>query len=109
MRRRRSDPLPGTRDDPLYPDSDGRFMGATDYHTNARCCLLEALTGHFADAPDVYVMSNLVLYYREGDPHSHCDPDILFARKTAGKHPRRSFRVWEEKVVPCVLFELASE
>jgi hypothetical protein len=53
MSRRRKDPLPGTRVDPLYPDSDGRFMGATEYHTNARPGLLELLTTHFADAADV--------------------------------------------------------
>ena len=25
-------PLPGTAIDPLYPDSDGKPMGETDYH-----------------------------------------------------------------------------
>ena len=28
-------PLPGTVPDPRYPDSDGRFMGDTDYHNHA--------------------------------------------------------------------------
>lgn len=27
--------LPGTCPDPRYPDSDGRFMGDTDYHNIA--------------------------------------------------------------------------
>ena len=29
--------------------------------------------------------------------------------KGVGKHERRSFRTWEEKAVPCVIFEITSE
>jgi Uma2 family endonuclease len=109
MSRTRSAPLPGTRIDPLYPDSDGRFMGDTDFHNRAMYWLRDALEDHFADAPDVYVASNLVMYYKEGDPKRRRDPDALVARGVVGKHLRRSFRVWEEGVVPCVLFEVASK
>src|SRR5262249_21325911 len=46
-------------------------------------------------------------YFKEGDPASRRDPDVLVA-KGVGKHMRRSYRIWEEKVVPCTLFEIAS-
>jgi Uma2 family endonuclease len=101
-------PLPGTVEDPRYPDSDGRFMGETDFHNVAMIAVREALEDFFADRPDVYVASNIVMYYRHGDPKARKDPDVLFARGVVGKHKRRSFRVWEEKVVPQVLFEIAS-
>ncbi len=101
-------PLPGTRIDPRYPDSDGRFTGDTDYHNIAMILLREGLEDHFAEVPDMYIASNLILYYREGDPASRRDPDVL-AAKGVGKHRRRSFRVWEEKAVPCTLFEIASK
>ena len=104
----RSVPLPGTQEDPRYPDSDGRPMGDTDFHYRALYRLRALLEGYFADAPDVYIASNLVMYYKEGDPKSRRDPDTLIARGVVGKHARRSFRVWEEGVVPCVLFEVAS-
>jgi Uma2 family endonuclease len=101
-------PLPGTQSDPKYPDSDGRFMGDTDFHNIALILLREGLEDHFADVADVYVASNLILYYQEGDPTAGRDPDGLVA-KGVGKHRRRSFRVWEEKRIPCTLFEIASK
>ncbi len=101
-------PLPGTLEDPRYPDSNGRFMGETDFHNVAMTLLKEALEDYFADQPDVYVASNLVFYWQEGDARRRRDPDVLVARGTAGKHKRRSYRLWEEKRLPCVLFEVAS-
>lgn len=102
-----SQPLPGTRIDPLYPDSDGRPMGETDFHSTAMIWLREALQDHFAARPDVYVASNLLLYYQRGRPSGRRDPDVLVA-KGVGKHIRRSFRLWEEGVMPQVLFEISS-
>jgi Uma2 family endonuclease len=99
--------LPGTQVDPLYPDSDGRPLGETDYHSAAMIWLREALQDHFAARPDVYVASNLLLYYQRGNPPGRRDPDVLVA-KGVGKHIRRSFRVWEENVMPQVLFEISS-
>lgn len=100
--------LPGTRDDPRYPDSNGRFMGETDYHNVAMIFLREALQDHFISRSDVYVASNLVFYWQEGDARRRRDPDVLVAKGTAGKHFRRSYRLWEEKKLPCTLFEIAS-
>jgi hypothetical protein len=100
-------PLPGTVPDPRYPDEDGRFMGDTDFHNTAMSELWWTLAQHFRQV-DVYVTSNLIYYYKEGDPKSRRDPDILVA-KGVGKHRRRSYRIWEEKVVPCTLFEIASK
>jgi Uma2 family endonuclease len=102
-------PLPGTTIDPRYPDSDGRPMGDTEFHSIALIELLQALQDRYAADPTVYVATNLIWYYQEGDPKARKDPDILFARGVAGKHKRRSFRAWEEKVVPQVLFEVASK
>lgn len=100
-------PLPGTLEDPRYPDSDGRFMGETDFHSIAMFWLREAIEDHFAEQP-VNVASNLIYYFKEGDRKSRKDPDVLVA-KGVGKHRRRSYRIWEEKVVPCTLFEIASK
>jgi hypothetical protein len=107
MNRVTTAPLPGTVYDPRYPDQDGRFMGDTDFHSVALIWLREALEDHFADQP-VYVASNLIYYFQEGDPTSRRDPDVLVS-KGVGKHRRRSYRIWEEKVVPCTLFEIASK
>jgi Uma2 family endonuclease len=100
-------PLPGTVPDPKYPDSDGRPMGDTDFHNLALTGLRQGLEDHFAGVPDVYVASNLIVYYQEGDPRKRRDPDVLVAKKV-GKHKRRFFRIWEEETVPRVLWEIVS-
>jgi Uma2 family endonuclease len=102
-------PLPGTTIDPMYPDEDGRPMGDTDFHSIALIMLREALEDFFAAVRDVYIATNLIFYYQFGDPRARRDPDVLVAKGVVGKHRRRSFRIWEEKVTPCVLFEIASK
>jgi Uma2 family endonuclease len=82
-------------------------MGETDHHNVAMAWLREALQDYFAGRADVYVASNLLWYYKQGDPKARRDPDVLVAKKV-GNHLRRSFRSWEEKVIPCTLFEIAS-
>ena len=109
MRQTVRQPLPGTVVDPLYPDEDGRPMGDTDYHSIALISLREGLQDFFGDRDDVYVGMNLIFYYEEGNPKARRDPDILVAKGVVGKHRRRSFRLWEEKVLPCTLVEVVSK
>jgi Uma2 family endonuclease len=108
MRQTLSQPLPGTVVDPLYPDEDGRPMGDTDYHSIAMVSLREGLEDFFWDRDDVYVGMNLIFYYEEGNPKARRDQDILVAKGVVGKHKRRSFRLWEEGVLPRTLFEVVS-
>jgi Uma2 family endonuclease len=102
-------PLPGTTRDPLYPDSDGKPMSETDFHSEAMVWLRDALRDYFTAAgrDDVYVGMNLLLYYEQGNPSGRRDPDVLVA-KGVGNHKRLSFRVWEENTVPQVIFEISS-
>jgi Uma2 family endonuclease len=103
-------PLPGTVEDPLYPSWDGKPMGETDFHSAAILVLREALEDFYAAAgrTDVYVASNILLYYEQGVRNARRDPDVLVALGTS-PHRRRSFRVWEEGRLPDVVFEIASE
>jgi Uma2 family endonuclease len=101
--------LPGTSIDPLYPDSDGRPMGETDFHNHAQTLLRECLQDCFAGQSNVYVATNLLFYYEQGNSRARRDPDVLVARGVRGNHFRRSFRLWEEGVVPCTLFEISSK
>jgi Uma2 family endonuclease len=101
--------LPGTRVDPRYPDSDGRYMGDSGFHSKAMAAILDVLVQRYKHDPTVYVVNNIVWYYEDGNRDAHRDPDILVARGVRGNHIRCSFRAWEEKVTPCVLFEIASK
>jgi Uma2 family endonuclease len=109
MRHTLTQPLPGTVVDPRYPDEDGRPMGDTDYHSIAMVSLRHGLEDYYCDHDDVYVGMNLIFYYEEGNAKARRDPDILVATGVVGKHRRRSFRLWEEGVLPCTLFEVVSK
>jgi len=101
--------LPGTLSDPLYPDSDAENVGESDLHVEALIFLREALRDFFSEAPEVYVASDMFWYWEKGNPKACTAPDGLVAKGVVGKHGRKSFREWEEKVRPCVIFEIASE
>lgn len=102
-------PLPGTTRDPLYPDSDGVPLGETDFHVLAATHLYYALKRRYRQQEDVYVAVNMLLYYEEGDPSKFRGPDVMVCKGVAGNHLRRSFRTWEEGVVPTVIFEVTSK
>lgn len=100
--------LPGTRRDPLYPDTDGLPVVETAFHYIAIKHLYGALSHWYRRRDDVYVAANMTLYYEEGSPAKNRGPDIMVSKGVRGKHPRRSFRTWEEGVVPAVIFEVTS-
>jgi Uma2 family endonuclease len=82
-------------------------MGDTLAHSQALVWLVNALTYFFRTDQTVLIAMNLIFYYRQGYPSSRRDPDVLVARGV-GNHVRRSYRLWEEKTMPCTLFEIAS-
>lgn len=94
-------------DDVHYPDSDNKPMAENDVIRILTECVDEALRAHFARDPEVYVSSNLFLYYQEGDPRKRVAPDLFFTRGVpAGQ--RHNYKLWEEKVVPQVVFEFTT-
>ncbi len=90
-----------------YPESDGKPMAETDLHRNEMFELIAMLQARYADAPDVYVSGNLLLYYVEGDPTKSVSPDTFVVFGVAN-HMRRTFKLWEEGVAPAVAFEVTS-
>lgn len=48
-----------------------------------------------------------MFYYEEGDTSSVTSPDV-FVVKGIDKHDRRTYKLWEEGVAPCVVFEITS-
>ena len=108
---RTTKPLPGTAYDPLYPNRmRPRHMGESDWHRLATMLLYEALEDRFRNSlQSVYVAMNLVFYFQEGNPRGRRNPDVLVAKGVVGNHLRLSYRLWEEGVLPCTLFEIASQ
>ncbi len=88
-----------------YPETDGQPIGETDTHINVIFYLRQALRYFFRRTETVYVAANLFLYYQEGDPHARQAPDV-FVVKGVPKFDRRTYKLWEELVSPCTIFEI---
>lgn len=92
----------------IYPERDGKPMGETEFHVMAIIELCQTLRHFFRHHPDVYVIANMLMYYRKGDPKSVKVPDVMVV-KGVEKHARRIFKIWEEKTAPSVIFEITSK
>lgn len=89
-----------------YPESDGMPMGETDLHRDWMIRILHILQ-HRYRGQRVYVASDLLLYYQEGDPTKFVVPDG-FVVLDCDPGPRRTFKIWEEEKSPDVVFEVTS-
>lgn len=90
-----------------YPESDGEPMTDKDVNRFAMMDTEFVLREHFRAAPDVYVSSNLFLYYTEGEPDDRVAPDV-FVVHGVGKQDRDRYLLWEEGQPPSVVFEFTS-
>lgn len=95
-----------TVDEIEYPESDGMPMGETEIHQDWMIRIRDILRLRYR-GQQVYVASNLLLYYEEGDPSKYVVPDE-FVVKDCDPHQRRTFKMWEERRAPDVVFEVTS-
>lgn len=90
-----------------YPESDGKPMGETDLHRNWMMRLYDMLHYHYRNE-QVYIASDLLLYYEEGDVRKFIVPDI-FVVKDSDPGFRRTFRTWDEGRIPNTVIEVTSK
>lgn len=90
----------------VYPESDGKPMGETDVHIDWMIRIRDILK-HRYHGQRVYVGSNLLVYYEEGQPKKYVVPDD-FVVLDCDPGRRRTFRIWEEQRTPDVVFEVTS-
>jgi Uma2 family endonuclease len=90
-----------------YPESDGKPMAETDLHRNEMFELIAMLEERYADAADVYVSGNLLLYFEEGNPAASVAPDT-FVVFGVPKGQRRIYKLWAEGRPPSAVFEVTS-
>jgi Uma2 family endonuclease len=89
-----------------YPESDGKPMGETDLHRDWMVRILEIMRQRYR-GQRVYVASDLVVYYEEGNPTKCVVPDD-FVVMNCDPGRRRTFKIWEEGTAPNVVFEVTS-
>jgi len=92
-----------------YPESDGKPMGETGIHVDATIDLHVMIRDViFAGRPDVYLTSDMFFYYEEGNPRAVKAPDLMVIKGVADRTPRRTYKLWIEKLLPCLIFEITS-
>ena len=91
-----------------YPDSDGEPMAENDFQYTAMIETTSALRVWFSDRTDVYVASDMLMYYRMNDNETRVAPDIYVVLGAAGNHKRRNWIVWREGKAPDFVMEIAS-
>jgi Uma2 family endonuclease len=96
------------RKEVYYPESDGKPMAESELHLAEIIYLVEALKDHYRDVPDVHVGGILLLYYMEGNPRKSVAPDV-FVTKGISKRLRKTYKLWEEGVAPCLVIEVTSD
>ena len=96
-----------TVDELEYPESDGKPMGETDLHRDWMFRILELLRWRYR-GKRVYLASDLLVYYQQGNPQKFVVPDD-FVVTDCDPGRRRTFKIWEEGKGPEVVFEVTSQ
>ena len=83
-------------------------MAADDWQWDAIVDTAKPLKLHFAAVGDVYVGSDLLIYYDQGNPNTAVAPDV-FVTFGVPKRRRNSYQLWQERRVPDFVLEVASD
>ena len=95
--------------DIAYPTRDGKPMGETDLHRNKMIDLIESLEDHFAEAPEIYVSGNLLVFYERGNRRKHVSPDVFVVRGVPKRPLRDHYLIWREGKAPEFVIEVTSK
>lgn len=91
----------------FYPSSDGKPVAETYVHLYALLVTLEVLRLYLRGR-QATVLGNQFLYYAEGFPRLRVAPDVMVIFDVA-PGGRDDYKIWEEKQVPAVIFEMTSK
>ena len=101
---------PLSEDDPdiIYPSSDGEPLAESDLQFTPLTETVHTLRHRYRDRSDVYVVGNLLVYYRMNDNEVRVAPDVMVVFGVED-YPRDSYIVWrEDGKAPDFVMEVAS-
>jgi Uma2 family endonuclease len=99
---------PSTKQDIIYPSSDGQPMADNTKQFQLIVLIKENSELLFADNPNVFVAGDLLWYSVEGDDGNCKAPDIMIVFGRPKGH-RSSYLQWQEdNIPPQVVFEIKS-
>ncbi|MBC7798119.1 MAG: Uma2 family endonuclease [Pyrinomonadaceae bacterium] len=101
-------PVRSSENEIHYPDYIEGYIpeGITHFWTNNE--LAKMLAVFFAEPADAKVFGNSMLYYEKGNVKKVVSPDIMVCFGLENV-PTRVYKLWEQKIVPSVVIEIASE
>jgi len=85
---------PTTRETEIfYSESDGKPLGETGTHIDVTLTLLDVLRRYYMPRRDVAILSNMFVYYVEGNPRKNVAPDLFVMLGIPANTKRRTFKV----------------
>ncbi|MBE9215758.1 Uma2 family endonuclease [Plectonema cf. radiosum LEGE 06105] len=91
----------------IYPSSDGEPLAETYVNLYAILVTLEILK-QYLQGQQATVLADQFLYYAQGFPKLRVAPDVMVIFNVV-PGSRDNYKIWEEKQVPAVIFEITSE
>ncbi len=91
-----------------YPESDGKPMAETPLHRRATIDATGPLEDFYRERSDVYVGSDMFVYYAEGDLGRNVVPDVWVAFGVPKLPERRTWLMWLEGKGPDFVLEITS-
>ena len=92
-----------------YPESDGKPMAETPLHRRATIDATSPLEDFYQERSDVYVGSDMFVYYVEGDLTRSAVPDVWVAFGVPKLPERRTWLIWLEGKGPDFVLEITSK
>lgn len=96
------------RKENLFPESHEDDIGESTIHYDLISYIFNSLKIFLANQTDVFIAANLNFYYDEDDHKKYYIPDTMIAFGISNR-ARKVYKLWEEKLCPQVIFEVASE
>ena len=91
-----------------YPVRDGNPMSETPIHWRATVDATDPLHEFYRERSDVYVGSDMLMYYVEGDLRHSVVPDVWVAFGVPKLPERRTWLIWLEGKGPDFVLEITS-
>ena len=92
----------------IYPSSDGEPMAESEQQYIPMTETVAEMRHWFRDRLDVYVIGDMLVYYRMNRTDIRVAPDIFVVFGVTSRHPRDSWLVWREGKAPDFVMEIAS-
>lgn len=103
-------PPPVADDEEIYyPSTIPNYMPENNFHFVLIANLAVMLQTFLQRARGNYVFGDIMFYYEEGNPRKFIAPDLMVCLDKEKEPSKGVYKLWEERHVPQVVIEIASE